>query len=93
MAGGRRGRAWGGRRVHTGVRDVKLLLSLLICAAILLSALTAGVLILWWKGVGAIALPGLGLIVATPLLALLLLIVAAAVILAAVLAGSPKGGA
>ena len=72
---------------------MNLLFSLLICAAVLTSILTIGVLILWWKGVGVIALPGLGLIVATSLLVFLLLIVEAAIVFAAVLVKSRGGSA
>ena len=70
---------------------MNLLISLLICAAILTSVLTVVVLVLWWKGVDAVAFPGLGLLVGTPLFVLLLLIVEAAIVLIAILAGSLRG--
>ena len=75
------------------VRAVNLLLTLLISAAILTSVFTIGTLVLWWKGVNAIALPGTGLIVATPLMVLLLLIVEVVIVLVAILAGSLRGKA
>ncbi len=72
---------------------MNLLLTLLIIAAILTSVFTIGVLVLWWKGVNAIALPGMGLIVATPLMVLLLLIVEMVTVLVAILASSQSGNA
>ena len=69
------------------------LLTLLISAAILTSFITIGVLVLWWKGVTAIVLPGMGLLVATPLMVLLLLIVEVVIVLVAMLAGSFRGNA
>jgi hypothetical protein len=72
---------------------VNLLLTLLIIAAILTAVFTIGVLLLWWKGVNAIALPGIGLIVATPFMVLLLLIVEVVTVLVAILASSQRGNA
>ncbi len=72
---------------------MNLILTLLIIAAILTSVFTIGVLVLWWKGVNAIALPGMGLIVATPLMVLLLLIVEMVTVLVAILASSQSGNA
>jgi hypothetical protein len=64
---------------------------LLIIAAILTSVFTIGLLLLWWKGVNTIVLPGMGLIVATPLMVLLLLIVEVVTVLVAILASSQRG--
>ncbi|MBA3242074.1 MAG: hypothetical protein H0T60_12675 [Acidobacteria bacterium] len=50
-----------------------LLLILSMLAALLILVLFILVLGLWMKGVSSVALPGLGLIVATPLILLLLL--------------------
>jgi hypothetical protein len=50
-----------------------LILLVLIAAVVLVAII--GVLGFWMKGVGSIALPGLGIIVATPLLLILLCIV------------------
>ncbi|MDQ3665519.1 MAG: hypothetical protein M3410_02775 [Acidobacteriota bacterium] len=72
---------------------MSLLLTLLIIAAILTSVFTIGILVLWWKGVNAIVLPGMGLMVATPLMVLLLLIIEVVTILVAILASSQKGNA
>ncbi|MDQ6652285.1 MAG: hypothetical protein M3Y84_06040 [Acidobacteriota bacterium] len=72
---------------------MNLLLTLLLSAAILTSFITIGVLVLWWKGVSVIALPGMGLLVATPLMVLLLLIVEVVIVLVAILAGSLRGNA
>ncbi len=72
---------------------MNLLFTLLIIAAILTSVLTIGVLVLWWKGVNAIVLPGMGLIVATPLMVLLLLLVEVVTVLVAILATSQRGNA
>ena len=65
-----------------------LIYALLTLAAILISVLIIGFLVMWWKGVDSIAFPGLGLLVATPLLVLLLLIVEAALVVFAILAKS-----
>ncbi len=51
------------------------LATLLALVAIGISALIVLLLVLWMKGADSIALPGLGLILATPLLILLLLVV------------------
>jgi hypothetical protein len=59
--------------------------ALLILIAILNSALTIGALIMWWKGVDSILFPGLGIIVATPVIVLLLLIVEVVIVLLAIL--------
>ena len=59
--------------------------ALLTLAAILISALTIGFLVIWWKGVDSILFPGLGLMVATPMIVLLLLIVEVVVVFLAML--------
>jgi hypothetical protein len=59
--------------------------ALLILLAILISVLTIGVLIMWWKGVTSIFLPGLGIVVATALVVLLLLIIEVVVVVLAIL--------
>jgi hypothetical protein len=64
---------------------MNLVVTLLIWAAVLASALTIGVLLLWWRGVDMIALPGLGLILATPVLVLLLLLAEIALVILAIL--------
>jgi hypothetical protein len=60
------------RRVGT----MNFLSAILILAAILCSLFAIGFIALWLKGIKVIALPGLGLILATPLVILILLIVA-----------------
>lgn len=65
---------------------MNLLLTILIGMAILISILTIGVLVLWWKGVEVIALPGLGVIIATPLIAGLLLVIEIVIVVVAILA-------
>ena len=71
------------------IRDVKMLklmLGLLIVLAVMLLLAIIGVLGLWLKGVGSIAFPGLGLIIATRLiLAFLVMIEIVVVTLAAFL--------
>ncbi len=62
-----------------------LLLILSMLAALLILVLFILVLGLWMKGVSSVALPGLGLIVATPLILLLLFLETVFVILAAYL--------
>jgi hypothetical protein len=57
--------------------------TLLTLAAILTSVLAIGFLIMWLRGVGSIFFPGLGFVVATPLLVLLLLIVEVVIVLLA----------
>ena len=76
-------------RIDAGTRDSGVIMNavfaLLIVIATLISALTIGVLIMWWKGLDAIVLPGLGIIVAIPLFLLLLLIVEVVIVLLALL--------
>ncbi len=64
---------------------MSLVVTLLIWAAVLTSACVIGVLLLWWRGVDMIALPGLGLIVGTPVIVLLLLIAEMALVILAIL--------
>jgi len=61
---------------------------LLTLAAILSSLLAVGVLVIWLRGTASMFFPGLGLVVATPFLALLLLIVAVVALLLAMLTRS-----
>ena len=63
---------------------MSLVVTLLIWAAVLASALAACLLLLWWRGVDVIALPGLGLIVGTPLAVLLLLMAEVALVILAI---------
>lgn len=56
---------------------MNFLSAILILAAILCSLFAIGFIALWLKGIKVIALPGLGLILATPLIILILLVVAA----------------
>ncbi len=49
--------------------------------AILNSVLVIGLLIMWLKGADSIAFPGLGIIVATPLIVLLLLILEVVIVI------------
>ena len=62
---------------------MNLLLTLLIGVAIIVSILTIGFLVMWWKGVEVIALPGLGVIIATPLIVGLLLVIEIVIVLLA----------
>lgn len=61
-----------------------LIFTLLVLAAAVMSLLTVGLLLAWLKGADALAFPGVGLIVATPLFILLLTACQAAVVIAAV---------
>ena len=72
---------------------MNLIAAFLILAAVIISVLIIGFLVAWWEGVDSIAFPGLGLLIATPLLVLLLLIIEAALILFAILAKSIGAGA
>jgi hypothetical protein len=67
---------------------MKLISVLLTLAAISVSVVGIGFLILWLRGVKVILLPGLGFIVATPVIVFLLLIVAFVFLLLAMLAKS-----
>jgi hypothetical protein len=63
---------------------VNILLTLLVFVAILISILTIGFLILWVKGVEVIALPGLGVIIATPLIVGVLLVIEMVIVVVAI---------
>ena len=65
---------------------MNLLLSLLIIAAILTSVFTISFLVLWWKGLNMILLPGMGLIVSTRFMVLLLLTVEVVTVVVVILA-------
>jgi len=80
MPGLRLSVAW---QVSHEAKAVNLLLTLLILAAILTSILIIGFLVLWWKGVEVIVLPGLGVIIATPLIVGLLLVIEIVIVLLA----------
>ena len=62
---------------------INLLFTLLVVIAIFISILFIGTLIGWWKGANAIVLPGLGIILATPLMLILLLIIEFGVVILA----------
>jgi hypothetical protein len=71
-----------------GGKTMTLINAFLTLVAILISVLTIGLLIMWWRGVDSIAFPGLGLLIATPVLVLLLLIIEVVVVFIAMLAKS-----
>lgn len=66
-------------------KRMNLVANLLILVAMLLSALTVTFLIAWLRGSSAVAFPGLGIVVATPLVIALFLIIEFGVILIAAL--------
>ena len=55
---------------------MNFLSAILTLAAILCSLFAIGFIAIWLKGIKVIALPGLGLLLATPLIVLILLVVA-----------------
>jgi hypothetical protein len=55
---------------------MNFLSAVMTLAAILFALLGIGFIALWLKGIKVIALPGLGLLLATPLIVLILLVVA-----------------
>lgn len=67
---------------------MNLIFGFLILVAIVVSILAIILLVGWWKGSDSIVFPGLGIIIATPLLAVLLLIAEATIILIASLVRS-----
>jgi hypothetical protein len=69
-----------------------LIFTLLVLAAVVISLLTIGVLLLWLWGVDTLAFPGLGLLVATPLFAVLLTLLQLVVVVAAIFAARYKTG-
>ena len=69
-----------------------LLFTLLVLAAVVISLLTIGMLLLWLWGVDSLAFPGLGLLVATPLFVVLLTLLQLVVVVAAIFAARYKTG-
>ena len=69
-----------------------LIFILLILAAVVISLLTIGLLLLWLWGVDTLAFPGLGLLVATPLFVVLLTLLQLVVVAGAVFAARYKAG-
>jgi hypothetical protein len=67
-----------------------LIFTLLILAAVVISLLTIGMLLLWLRGADTLAFPGLGLLVATPLFVVLLTLLQLAVVGAAIFAARYK---
>lgn len=63
---------------------INLIFTLLILSAICVSLLTAGFLILWLMRADVIALPALGVLVATPLFTILLTFLQLILIIAAI---------
>jgi hypothetical protein len=61
---------------------------LLTLAAIFSSVVGIGFLVLWLKGIDSILLPGLGILISTPVIVLLILILEVALVLLAVLTKS-----
>jgi hypothetical protein len=74
----------------TGVAN--LIFTLLVLASVVIALLTAGMLLLWLRGVDSLAFPGLGLLVATPLFVVLLTLLQLAVVVAAIFAARYKTG-
>lgn len=71
---------------------VNLIFTLLVLAAVVISLLTIGMLLLWLWGVDTLAFPGLGLLVATPLFVVLLTLLQFLVVAAAIFAARYKTG-
>jgi hypothetical protein len=69
-----------------------LVFTLLVLAAVVISLLTIGMLLLWLWGVDTLAFPGLGLLVATPLFVVLLTLLQLAVVAGAIFAARYKTG-
>ena len=69
-----------------------LIFTLLVLAAVVISLLTIGMLLLWLWGVDTLAFPGLGLLVATPLFVVLLALLQLAVVAGAIVAARYKAG-
>ena len=69
-----------------------LIFTLLVLAAVVISVLTIGVLLLWLWGVDTLAFPGLGVLISTPLLAVLLTLLLLVVVGAAIFAARYKTG-
>ena len=71
---------------------INLIFSLLVLSAIVISLLMIGFLILWLKGADALAFPGLGLIVSTPLFTILLMILQFILVIAAIFVARHRAG-
>ena len=69
-----------------------LIFTLLVLAAVVISLLTIGMLLLWLWGADSIAFPGLGLLVSTPLFVVLLTLLQLVVVAAAIFAARYKTG-
>jgi hypothetical protein len=69
-----------------------LVFTLLVLAAVVVCLLTIGVLLLWLWGVDTLAFPGLGILVATPLLVVLLALLQIVFVVAAIFAARYKTG-
>jgi hypothetical protein len=69
-----------------------LIFTLLVLAAVIISLLIIGLLLLWLRGVDTLAFPGLGLLVGTPLLVVLLTLLQLVVVVAAIFAARYKTG-
>ena len=69
-----------------------LIFTLLILAAVVISLLTIGMLLLWLWGADTLAFPGLGLLVATPLFVVLLTLLQLLVVAGAIFAARYKAG-
>ena len=69
-----------------------LIFTVLVLAAVVISLLTIGMLLLWLWGVDTLAFPGLGLLVATPLFVVLLALLQLAVVAGAIFTARYKAG-
>ena len=72
-----------------GVKMMNLIFGLLVLIAIFISIVIIGLLILWLKGSYSIALPGFGIILATPLFIMLLMIIEFGVVIVATFVSRP----
>lgn len=64
-----------------------LIFTLLVLAGVVVSLLIIGSLVIWMRGINVIALPGLGIMIATPLVTLLLIVLQFILIILAIFAG------
>jgi len=69
-----------------------LIFTLLVLAAVVISLLTIGMLLLWLWGADTLAFPGLGLLVSTPLFVVLLTLLQLVVVAGAIFAARYKAG-
>lgn len=69
---------------------MSLLSSLLILLSIIISLVVIGLLILWWRGIESLLFPGLGFVVATPVLVMLFLIAELIVVALAIFTKHPR---